>query len=342
MIVAESAAIAFAFARAVGMPAMVPCTGKQPRVKDFDAYSTELLDVGRLCGWLKWSARPGGPNAWAMWSGPGVAAGSLDKSGQRPAPRLVVLDIDTRDAAISDRILSAYGRSPLTVRTPGRGTHHYFREPEDDEVETTLFSARGYDVKARKSLCHLPGSLHPNGGRYQAFYRGQALGVSDLLSGPCGFLLGTLPTFNVRAFEDERARCGIANRALRDNGTEIILPDDTARRCGRAWLAKRPGAVDGNGGDNHTYLTACNLKDLGAAQHIVLELMDAWNLETCQPPWPDRDLLRIVNSAFKCGQTSVGSRARVDDEGGATSGDAAMSEAEEVAELRRQQAQASQ
>lgn len=321
MKVAESAAIAFAFARAVGMPAMVPCRAKQPLVKGFGAYSTARQAVGELRHWLKWSARPGGPNAWAMYSGPGVAAGRFDTLAARPAPRLVVLDIDTRDAAIADHLLSLYGRSPLTVRTPGRGTHHYFREPEGDEVETTLFSACGYDVKARKSLCHLPGSVHPNGGRYQAFYRDHPLGLADLLRVPTGYLLGTLPTFNMRAFEDERARSGVANRVLRDNGTEVILDDDTARHRGGAWLAYRPGAVANNGGDNHTYLTACNLKDIGVPQHIALELMETWNLETCLPPWPDYDLRRLVNSAFTYGRTCVGSRAIVlgggDDESGA-------------------------
>lgn len=319
MKVAESAAIAFAFARAVGMPAMVPCRAKQPLVKGFGAYSTARQAIGELRHWLKWSAKPGGPNAWATFSGPGVTAGRFDTSAARPAPRLVVLDVDTRDPATAARLLSLYGRSPLTVRTPGRGTHHYFREPEGVEVETTLFSACGYDVKARKSLCHLPGSVHPNGGRYQAFYRDHPLGLADLLRVPTGFLLDALPTFNVRAFEDERARSG-ANRVLRDNGTEVILDDDTARHRGGAWLAKRPGAVTGNGGDNHTYLTACNLKDIGVPEHIALELMETWNLETCLPPWSDRDLAIKVASAFKCGQTGIGSRAIVlggDDESGA-------------------------
>lgn len=331
MRVAESAAIAFAFARAVGMPAMIPCTAKQPRIAGFDQYATTLQKPGELRDLLRWSAGPGGPDAWAMYQGPGVAVGSHDRAGQRPAPRLVVLDIDTRDAAISDRILSAYGRSPLTVRTPGRGTHHYFREPEGVEIDTKVFSSLSYDVKGRRSLCHLPGSAHATGaGRYEAFYRGHLLGWRDLLAGPIGFLLNALPTFNVREYEDAMALCGVAKVA--DNGTEIELDDDTARQRGSAWLAKRPGAVGGNGGDNHTYQAACGLKDIGVAKHIAAELMEAWNL-TCEPPWSERDLTRIVNSAYKYGQTPVGSRARID-ESGALEEDAA-DEADEIGMLAR-------
>ena len=73
--VAESAAIAFAFARAVGMPAMIPCRAKQPLVKGYDEFSTALQTVGELRHWLKWSARPRGPNAWAAYPGAGVAPG---------------------------------------------------------------------------------------------------------------------------------------------------------------------------------------------------------------------------------------------------------------------------
>ncbi len=319
--VAESAAIAFAFAHAVGMPAMIPCRAKQPLVKGYDAFSTAPQTVGELRHWLKWSARPGGPNAWAAYSGPGVKAGNLDRAGQRPAPRLVVLDIDTRDAAIADHLLSIYGRSPLTVRTPGRGTHHYFCEPEGVGVDSHCLPQLSHDVKGRKSLCHLPGSLHPNGGRYQAFFEGEPLETADLLGAPCGFLLDALPVFDVRAYMEVTAACNIANRVLRDNGTEVTLDDDTARHRGGAWLAYRPGAVANNGGDNHTYLTACNLKDIGVPKHIALELMETWNLETCLPPWPDYDLRRLVNSAFTYGRTCVGSRAIVlgggDDESGA-------------------------
>lgn len=331
MRVAESAAIAFAFARAVGMPAMVPCTAKQPRIPGFDEYATTLQKPSKLRDLLRWSARPNGPNAWAMYQGPGVAVGSHDKAGQRPAPRLVVLDIDTRDAEIVDALLAAYGRSPLTVRTPGRGTHHYFREPEGVEVFSTCLSMLSHDVKARGTLCHLPGSAHPTAsGRYEAFFEGEPLNTLDLLSTPCGFLLGALPTFNVQVFEEAKAGCGVVKVA--DNGTEIELDDDTARQRGQAWLAKRPGAVDGQGGNNFTYWTACNLKDIGVPKHITLELMETWNL-TCEPPWSERDLTRIVNSAYKYGQTPVGSRARID-ESGALEEDAA-DEADKVGMLAR-------
>lgn len=329
MRVAESAAVAFAFAHAVGMPAMVPCTAKQPRITGFGRYATTLQKLGELRDLLRWSARPGGPDAWAMYQGPGVQAGNLDRAG-RPAPRLVVLDIDTRDAEIVDALLAAYGRSPLTVRTPGRGTHHYFREPEGVEVSSTCLSMLSHDVKARGTLCHLPGSAHPTAsGRYEAFFEGEPLNTLDLLSVPCGFLLGALPTFNVQVFEEAKAGCGVVKVA--DNGTEIELDDDTARQRGSAWLAKRPGAVGGNGGDNHTYQAACGLKDIGVAKHIAAELMEAWNL-TCEPPWSERDLTRIVNSAYKYGQTPVGSRARIDESGALED---AADEADEVGMLAR-------
>ena len=301
--VRTSAATAWAFAHALGCPSMVPCRGKSPVVRGFDKYSRVGQSTGELRSWLRWSASPRDfrPDAWAMWQGPVVAG---------PSPRLVVLDIDTRDEETVADLLAEYGTSPLTVRTPGRGVHHYFREPERVAVATMIFKALAHDVKARDALCHLPGSAHPTAlGAYEAFFEGEPLTLDDLLSLSRGALLGALPTFNVEAYERSKAHCFVPNDS--EYGDDVfILDDDTARVAAERYQAACPGAVTGDAGDPFTNRMANKLGDLGVPEHIAFEVMAGeWN-DRCSPPWTHDELAYKVRSAYKSRKRPIGCRAR--------------------------------
>lgn len=78
-------------------------------------------------------------------------------------------------------------------------------------------------------------------------------------------------------------------------------PVDASERTRRArlYIAHRPGAVAYQGGDNHTFGTACELVlgfDLTPSQ--ALPVLREWN-ETCSPPWPDEWLWRKLTEADK-------------------------------------------
>ena len=307
--VRTSAATAWAFAHALGCPSMVPCRGKSPAVRGFDKYSRVGQSTGELRSFLGWSASPMDfrPDAFAMWQGPVVSG---------PSPRLVVLDIDSRDEEIAAGLLAEYGTSPLTVRTPGKGTHHYFVEPERVAVATTLFKALSHDVKGRDSLCHLPGSAHPSAlGTYEAFFEGEPLALADLLSAdgrptlPRGALLGALPTFNIEAFERSKAHCFVPHET--EYGDSVfILDDDTARVTAERYQAACPGAVTGDEGDPFTNRMANKLGDLGVPEHIALEVMAGeWN-DRCSPPWTHDELAYKVRSAYRTRKRPIGCRAR--------------------------------
>lgn len=77
-------------------------------------------------------------------------------------------------------------------------------------------------------------------------------------------------------------------------------------KLAKTWLAARPGAVEGSGGDNETYKVCCAVTighDLTADQAMVA-LAD-WN-KRCEPPWTDHDLRGKIDSAIRYGTGNRG------------------------------------
>lgn len=65
----------------------------------------------------------------------------------------------------------------------------------------------------------------------------------------------------------------------------------------RKYITRIPGAVSGNNGHNNTFHVACVLVlRFGLPEEAALECLREWN-DTCDPPWPDRDLVHKVKSA---------------------------------------------
>ena len=69
----------------------------------------------------------------------------------------------------------------------------------------------------------------------------------------------------------------------------------------KAYLAKIPGAIEGSGGDLHTFKTAGKLLAFGLNVNEVIDLMSGdWN-STCSPPWGLDELRKKVESAERNG-----------------------------------------
>lgn len=87
-------------------------------------------------------------------------------------------------------------------------------------------------------------------------------------------------------------------------------------------LRERKPALEGEGGDHHTLMTAMALKDYGVGEDTCLELMfnkilfapdrehpegRSWN-DMCEPPWTFEDLKTKVNNAYRYGNRQIGSK----------------------------------
>lgn len=72
--------------------------------------------------------------------------------------------------------------------------------------------------------------------------------------------------------------------------------DDVVERA-RRWLSVRDPAIEGSGGDRHTFETAvCIVRGFDLDRETAYALLADWNLR-CKPPWSERDLRRKVREA---------------------------------------------
>jgi len=103
---------------------------------------------------------------------------------------------------------------------------------------------------------------------------------------------------------------------------ELDLPGNVARA--REYLRVREPAIEGQGGDSHTFVTVCQLKDFAVSDLVALELLlepDGWN-ERCVPSWDAEELAEKVEHAYRYGKKAPGEKGGVMDLWSAPSADA--------------------
>ncbi len=76
----------------------------------------------------------------------------------------------------------------------------------------------------------------------------------------------------------------------------------------RAYLLKTPGAIEGQGGDTHTFTVCCRIvRGFDLDDHEAFEVLSEWNA-TCEPPWTDRELQAKIEGARRYGDEPMGGR----------------------------------
>jgi hypothetical protein len=87
------------------------------------------------------------------------------------------------------------------------------------------------------------------------------------------------------------------------------LDTDAILAAARHWLAEQRPAIEGQGGDAHTFLVACELRDRGVSEGTALALLvEGWN-ERCMPPWDAEELQAKVKNAYAYAQNPAGAKA---------------------------------
>lgn len=102
------------------------------------------------------------------------------------------------------------------------------------------------------------------------------------------------------------AACGSPlDRTARDRG-DIGADHPLDVAAARAWLETHEPAVEGLGGDQHTYLTIARLRDFGLTKATTLDLLEPWNAR-CAPPWDDEALERKIENVWAYAAKPIGS-----------------------------------
>lgn len=251
-----------------------PCIrhSKKPAVSGFELIATQDENVIR---------------AW--WIDP--LGRDLDHNIGVLCNDMLVFDLDTKRTkqAIDNFVAVGGHMNTLTVQTPTGGFHCYFNGP-DSRLAVDLVP--GVDVRSHNGYVLAPGSyvddLAKNvRGHYAVLYE------KPIADCPASLALMQSPP---------------RDRTARSDGIEEDAPGSI--NAAILWLSQTPPAVEGSGGDNHTYQTACVLvRDFALSVEVSYSLMlEYWN-DRCVPPWEAGELYRKIENANEYATGATGSKA---------------------------------
>lgn len=227
--------------------------------------------------WQQWATRDA-EKIRAHWS-----AAPLDNIGIATGDGLLVLDVDGEAGARSLALLElTHGKLPDTCRvaTPSGGVHYYFSGPDVSNSVGAL--GAGLDVRSRGGYVCAPGSKTEKG-IYTVANAADPAPVPEWLLELC-----TKP------------------REKKNTGEPVADAAPDVLERAREWLTLQPAAIEGEGGDAHTFKIACGLRDLGVSQAQAVELLAGeWNAR-CAPPWTLAELETKAANSYRYAQNEAG------------------------------------
>ena len=197
----------------------------------------------------------------------------------------------------------------MRTRT-AKGWHFFYRHPGTLVRNTAHIKSADQtielDVRADGGFVVGPGSVHETGVPYEM------LGVwPDTLD--------DLPVFDPAwlATEDQvRTTTNLPDRPPMRHVRRWRERADQKELLSRAraYLRATPLAIQGEGGDTHTYQAVCRIvRGFDLDESDARELLLEWN-PTCVPPWSERELDEKIAGALKYGTEPIGARAEARDQ----------------------------
>lgn len=211
-----------------------------------------------------------------------------------------VLDVDVGDGKHGDETLAAleikHGEIPrtCTARTGSGGLHLFFQHPGFPVTGSCGKLGPGLDLRGDGNQVLVAPSLHACGGHYEWMP-----GLDPWQTPPAQAPQWLLDLMRPKPVP---APAPIQRRDV---------PRTAALDRARAYMAKVPPAIEGSGGDAHTFSVCSTLArgfDLSDAE--CLEALRQWNA-TCVPPWSEEDLAAKVSNARRYGTEAI--RGRLDE-----------------------------
>jgi hypothetical protein len=234
--------------------------GKKPAIEGFELLATQNEDLIRQW-WIDPIGRDLDHNIGVLTNG------------------MIVCDLDTKRTKDAIDNFTAIGghMNTLVVMTPTGGFHVYYTGP-DSRLAVDL--VHGVDIRSFNGYVIAPGSYVDDPakgvrGDYTILYDKPVAPV------PASIALMQKPP---------------REKLPRGEGIQEDAPGSI--NAAAIWLTQRPPAIEGSGGDNHTYQTAAVLvRDFALSIDMAFQLMiEHWN-PRCIPPWEHGELLQKLENA---------------------------------------------
>lgn len=193
----------------------------------------------------------------------------------------VVVDVDVKNGKDGHNEYMQLGGTyeTLVVITPTGGYHCYFEGPDSSNAPIS----KAVDIRSHNGFVVAPGSTIDGVAYEIAVDRAPAyvpVGVSERLRAP---------------------------DARRDGAVGDAIDSAASIEAGRRYLESAPVAVEGQRGDETTFVTAARLvRELALSVETAYELLAAhWN-PRCVPPWSLDELRQKVENAAQYGTADLG------------------------------------
>ena len=247
---------------------LLPLTpeGKTPIVKHWKEESTK--DIATIESWFKGRA----PNI-------GI---DCEKSG------LCVIDVDCKAGKLGKESFQKLKEQntfdkTIVVHTPSGGFHLYYKGEGVRSSQNRLGS--GIDIRAEGGYVVAPGSTID--------------GIPYTMDRDASAAIACLPDWVAPLLAEKKSRPRQTNKVLSEDA-----PADISWAI--SFLKKHEPAVEGDGGDIHTYKTFCQLKESGISMQTAIDLVDEhWN-HLCSPPWDITELEKKAESAWRSAINATG------------------------------------
>ena len=238
--------------------------------------------------WKEYQTRNATPDEVTRWFGNGPTNMAIICGA---TSGIVAVDTDSPEAeAWAQEHLPA---TPWMTRT-SHGFHRFYRHPGVEVRNKARIHGRdgiALDVRGDGGYVISPYSLHPSG-------------ITYLPGGEWSGPVVDLPAFETAWVPQEE--CSVPPPQPRAEYSSDGSPR-TPFECARAAMEKRDPAIQGQGGDHWTFVTAAYLvNDFNLSDDEAMALLIDWN-QRCVPPWTEKDLWKKVSSARKSGTHAPGS-----------------------------------
>lgn len=221
----------------------------------------------------------------AMWTDP-VLGTEREYNIGTLCTDMVVIDIDVKKGKDGYNEYAALGGhyDTLVVQTPTGGFHCYFHAPDSSNAPLS----RSIDVRSHNGYVVAPGSRLPGYGTEE--YK----------------VINDRPMDRI----PEHIRTLLKPPHVRpptEAEIDYTVDSEAAIQAAIGYLQSAPVAIEGQRGDETTFITAARLvRELGLSGSAAFCLMrDYWN-ERCLPPWPLEMLAQKVENATQYGSASAG------------------------------------
>lgn len=252
--------------------------GKHPRLRDWAERAT--ADATTVAGWI------------SQWPGGNIGIATGEASG------FFALDVDPKNGGPAS--LAALGQLPRTVeaRTGSGGSHYLFQLPDFAVGNSSGKVGPGLDIRG-------------DGGQIVVAPSVSAKGAYTWVNPPWNTEIAEAPSWLL-----ERLQAAPAARQEEVQAPRVALrfpPASPEVLAGAAEALEAHGpAVEGQGGDQHTFVAAALLvNDWALTEDEAWPLLLEWNA-TCEPPWSEDDLAAKLRGGAKYASRPFGCRRSVD------------------------------